>query len=253
MARRRRPPRPGSLSELPPLKIASQILALQALYYTFSFTLLLFSALVAGTAFTLDLVLGWQSIRGDTTQGWLCGFLAMLNGGVLMFVFPFPLPYFDFQPGTDVCLFFCTYRGAAIVVLIGRSKLVTDFALSLHFIHLVVVTFYTGELPKHMAWWVSMACASVLGVVLGTWGCRYRELKPISFGGNGAGNNNGHARRQSQPGELRNSNEHVRGAGDGEEDLEQGFSRGRGRGRGRDGGGGYEMVDMPPGEGSGTR
>ncbi|VBB81926.1 Putative protein of unknown function [Podospora comata] len=227
MARRRRPPRPGSLSELPPLKIASQILALQALYYTFSFTLLLFSALVAGTAFTLDLVLGWQSIRGDTTQGWLCGFLAMLNGGVLM--------------------------GAAIVVLIGRSKLVTDFALSLHFIHLVVVTFYTGELPKHMAWWVSMACASVLGVVLGTWGCRYRELKPISFGGNGAGNNNGHARRQSQPGELRNSNEHVRGAGDGEEDLEQGFSRGRGRGRGRDGGGGYEMVDMPPGEGSGTR
>ncbi|KAK4676154.1 hypothetical protein QC764_509610 [Podospora pseudoanserina] len=157
MARRRRPPRPGSLSELPPLKIASQILALQALYYTFSFTLLLFSALVAGTAFTLDLVLGWQSIRGDTTQGWLCGFLAMLNGGVLM--------------------------GAAIVVLIGRSKLVTDFALSLHFIHLVVVTFYTGELPKHMAWWVSMACASVLGVVLGTWGCRYRELKPISFGG----------------------------------------------------------------------
>ncbi|KAK4653732.1 hypothetical protein QC762_509610 [Podospora pseudocomata] len=227
MARRRRPPRPGSLSELPPLKIASQILALQALYYTFSFTLLLFSALVAGTAFTLDLVLGWQSIRGDTTQGWLCGFLAMLNGGVLM--------------------------GAAIVVLIGRSKLVTDFALSLHFIHLVVVTFYTGELPKHMAWWVSMACASVLGVVLGTWGCRYRELKPISFGGNGAGNNNGHARGQSQPGELRNSNEHVRGAGDGEEDLEQGFSRGRGRGRGRDGGGGYEMVDMPPGEGSGTR
>ncbi|KAK4664999.1 uncharacterized protein QC763_509610 [Podospora pseudopauciseta] len=227
MARRRRPPRPGSLSELPPLKIASQILALQALYYTFSFTLLLFSALVAGTAFTLDLVLGWQSIRGDTTQGWLCGFLAMLNGGVLM--------------------------GAAIVVLIGRSKLVTDFALSLHFIHLVVVTFYTGELPKHMAWWVSMACASVLGVVLGTWGCRYRELKPISFGGNGAGNNSGHARGQSQPGELRNSNEHVRGAGDAEEDLEQGFSRGRGRGRGRDGGGGYEMVDMPPGEGEGTR
>lgn len=105
MARRRRPPRPGSLSELPPLKIASQILALQALYYTFSFTLLLFSALVAGTAFTIDLVLGWQSIRGDTTQGWLCGFLAMLNGGVLMFVFPFPLPHFDFQPGTDVCLF----------------------------------------------------------------------------------------------------------------------------------------------------
>ncbi|CAP64686.1 uncharacterized protein PODANS_5_9610 [Podospora anserina S mat+] len=223
MARRRRPPRPGSLSELPPLKIASQILALQALYYTFSFTLLLFSALVAGTAFTIDLVLGWQSIRGDTTQGWLCGFLAMLNGGVLM--------------------------GAAIVVLIGRSKLVTDFALSLHFIHLVVVTFYTGELPKHMAWWVSMACASVLGVVLGTWGCRYRELKPISFGGNGAGNNNGHARGQSQPGELRNSNEHVRGAGDGEEDLEQGFSRGPRNGRGRDGGGGMRWLICRRGRG----
>ncbi|KAK0667462.1 integral membrane protein S linking to the trans Golgi network-domain-containing protein [Cercophora samala] len=238
MARRRRPPRPGSLSELPPLKIASQILALQALYYIFSFILLLFSALVAGTTFSLDLVLGWQSIRGDTTQGWLCGFLAILNGGVLM--------------------------GAAIVVLIGRSKLVTDFALSLHGIHLLVAWFYTGALPKHMAWWVSMAGASVVGVVLGTWGCRYRELKPISFGGsnnNGGNNNNnnnstinGHSRGQSQPGELRNSNEHVRGGdrGNEEEDLEQGFSRGRGRGRGRDGGGEYEMVDLP-GEGSGGR
>ncbi|KAK4178575.1 integral membrane protein S linking to the trans Golgi network-domain-containing protein [Triangularia setosa] len=219
MARRRRPPRPGSLSELPPLKIASQILALQALYYLFSFILLLFSTLVAGTTFSLDLMLGWQSIRGDTTQGWLCGFLAVLNGGVLM--------------------------GAAIVVLIGRSKLVMDFALSLHGIHLLVVWFYTRELPKHMAWWVSMLGGSVVGVVLGTWGCRYRELKPISFGGNGNNNtnNNGHQRGQSQPGELRNSNEIQRN--DGEEDLEQGFTRGRGRGRGRDGGGEYEMVDLP--------
>ncbi|KAK4198823.1 integral membrane protein S linking to the trans Golgi network-domain-containing protein [Triangularia verruculosa] len=228
MARRRRPPRPGSLSELPPLKIASQILALQALYYIFSFILLLFSSLVAGTPFSLDLVLGWESIRGDTTQGWLCGFLAVLNGGVLM--------------------------GAAIVALIGRSKLVMDFAVSLHFIHLLVAWFYTGELPGHMAWWISVAGGTVVGVILGTWGCRYRELKPISFGGNSSNtNNNGHSRGPSQPGELRNSNEHVRGGGDQQDDdLEQGFSRGRGRGRGRDGAGEYEMVDMP-GEGSGSR
>ncbi|KAK0721542.1 integral membrane protein S linking to the trans Golgi network-domain-containing protein [Apiosordaria backusii] len=228
MARRRRPPRPGAISELPPLKIASQILALQSLYYLFSFILLLFSALAAGTPFSLDLVLGWQSIRGDTTQGWLCGFLAVLNGGVLM--------------------------GAAIVVLIGRSKLVTDFALSLHGIHLLVAWFYTGEIPKNMAWWVSMITASIAGVMLGTWGCRYRELKPISFGGNGGNNNNNnqHQRQQSQPGELRNSNEIQRNDGE-EEDLEQGYSRGRGRGRGRDGGGEYEMVDLPGGEGSNSR
>jgi hypothetical protein len=120
------------------------------------------------------------------------------------------------------------------VILIGRSKLVLDFALSLHAIHLLIVTLYTGELPRHTAWWLSMAAASAVSVALATWGCRYRELKPISFGGGGvasaAGGNGGENGTGGEAG------------ADGDE--EQGMSRGRGRGRGRDGAGEYEMVNM---------
>lgn len=63
---------------------------------------------------------------------------------------------------------------------------------------------------------------------LGVWVCRYRELKPISFGGRSA----------STPAQVNGE-----GSADGA-DEEQGLSRGRGRGRGRDGAGEYEMVGM---------
>lgn len=87
MARRRRPPRPGALAELPPLKILSQIAALQALYYAAALVLMLFTVLVAGTKFNLNLVFGWDAVRGDTTQGWLMGFIWILDGGLLMCVY----------------------------------------------------------------------------------------------------------------------------------------------------------------------
>lgn len=112
-----------------------------------------------------------------------------------------------------------------------------DFALSLHAIHLVVVTLYSGQLPRHTAWWLSMAAASAVSVALATWGCRYRELKPISFGGNGGGGT------ASAAGASTNDNSGDAG-GEGGADEEQGFSRGRGRGRVRDGAGEYEMVNM---------
>ena len=84
MARRRRPPRSGALTELPPLKILGQIAALQGLYYFAALVLMVFTALVAGTGFKLDLVFGWSAVRGDTTQGWLMAFLWILDGGLFM-------------------------------------------------------------------------------------------------------------------------------------------------------------------------
>jgi hypothetical protein len=84
MARRRRPPRAGALTELPPLKIAGQIATLQALYYATSLILLLFTALVAGTGFSFNLVFGWEAVRGDTTHGWLMAFVLLLDGGLCM-------------------------------------------------------------------------------------------------------------------------------------------------------------------------
>jgi protein SYS1 len=74
---------------------------------------------------------------------------------------------------------------------------------------------------------------------LGVWSCRWRELRPISFGGGpaasapAAGAVTGEGSASTQPAE---------GTAGGDE--EQGFGRGRGRGRGRDGGGEYEMVGL---------
>ncbi len=84
MARRRRPPRPGALTELPPLRILGQIAALQALYYVAALVLMLFTALVSGRGFSPGLVLGWEAVRGDTTQGWLAAFVWLLDGGFFM-------------------------------------------------------------------------------------------------------------------------------------------------------------------------
>jgi hypothetical protein len=79
MARRRRPPRPGALTELPPLKIFSQIVLLQAIWYIAATALILFTALVAGKSFSFDMVLSWRSLRGDTTVGWMLGLVWLLN------------------------------------------------------------------------------------------------------------------------------------------------------------------------------
>ena len=82
--RRNRLRRPGALTELPPLRIVSQIAALQGVYYAAALTLTLFTALAAGTRFGTELVFGWESVRGDTTQGWLLAFCLVLTGGLCL-------------------------------------------------------------------------------------------------------------------------------------------------------------------------
>lgn len=129
-------------------------------------------------------------------------------------------------------------RIVAMVTLIGRSKLVLDFALTLHFVHLVVVTLYTGLVPRNVAWWLTMAVSSAVAVSGGTYGCRWRELRPISFGGNGGGRNTGNNTESGTEAAATQNG----GAAPGDEEM--GFSRGRGRGRGRDGAGEYEMVGL---------
>ncbi|CAD6504893.1 BgTH12-00394 [Blumeria graminis f. sp. triticale] len=155
MARRRRPPRAGALNELPPRKILTQIIALQLIYYSSAFALILFSALVAGEHFSLDLILDWQNLRGDTTVGWMLSMVWMLNSIVGV---------------------------VAILVLIHRSKFVLDFSLTLHAIHFLTVSFYTRSLPRNALWWALQTASAAMMTVLGMWSCQRRELKPISFG-----------------------------------------------------------------------
>lgn len=125
-----------------------------------------------------------------------------------------------------------------MVTFIARSKLVPDFGLTIHFLHLLLVSLYTGQLPRHAMWWFTMLLSAALSIALGMWGCRYRELQPVFFGGGrilGASTSGGTGQVSTEEGEAQ---EEVEG------DEEMGFSRGRGRGRGRDGAGEYEMVKI---------
>ena len=110
----------------------------------------------------------------------------------------------------------------------SRSKLVPDFALTIHGLHLIVTSFYARSIPTNLLWWLLQAVSATLLVTLGIWACRYRELQPISFGGNA------NASKQVQANGTADGDQHVRG--------------GRGRGRNNDGGPSYEMVGMNEGE-----
>jgi protein SYS1 len=121
----------------------------------------------------------------------------------------------------------------ALLLLISRSKLVPDFAITLHFIHLIIVSLYSHSIPTNALWWILQFCSAAFMTGLGVWSCRWRELRPINFGGGSAAVGEGSAGSSTQPADS--------GAAG---DEEQGFGRGRGRGRGRDGGGEYEMVGL---------
>lgn len=81
--RRRKPPRAGALTELPPLRIIRLIILLQLCYYATAFILILFTTLVLGQKFSLALVFDWKSVRGDNTIGWTIGFLWVVNGFIM--------------------------------------------------------------------------------------------------------------------------------------------------------------------------
>lgn len=119
-------------------------------------------------------------------------------------------------------------RVIPLLLLVSRSKLVPDFALTVHFIHLIVTSFYAKAIPTNLLWWALQAVSATVLVMLGTWACRYRELQPISFGGNAAAN------KVTANGSADIVDDHVRG--------------GRGRGRNADGGASYEMVGMKEGD-----
>ncbi|KAJ5486992.1 hypothetical protein N7530_001292 [Penicillium desertorum] len=197
MSARRRPPA-GSRTELPPLKIVRKILLLQLAYYACATVLILFTTVVYGAPFSLDLVFGWDSLRGDTTIGWMLGLVWLLN---------------------------CFISVMFLLVFVSRSKLVPDFALTIHFLHLITTTLYTHSLPSNLLWWGLQFASAAMMTFLGMWACQRRELEPIKFGGHGGSTQAGPSSQAS--------------AGDGQQ--ESSFGRGRGRERSLQE---YEMDDM---------
>ncbi|KAI9373695.1 integral membrane protein S linking to the trans Golgi network-domain-containing protein [Aspergillus egyptiacus] len=173
MPPRRRPPPAGARTDLPPLKIVRKILVLQIAYYVSAAALILFTSLVYGTGFSLDLVLSWDALRGDTTIGWMLGLVWMLN--------------------SLLCVIF-------LLLLVSRSKLIPDFALTIHFLHFVTTSLYTHSLPSNVLWWGLQCASAALMTSLGIWACRWRELQPISFGGIGSGGSSAQTGESSRRG-----------------------------------------------------
>lgn len=232
MARRNRPPRPGALTELPPLKILTQILLLQTIWYVVGTGLILFTALVAGRQFSFDLVLSWRSLRGDTTVGWMLGLVWLLNsfvGYVLSISLPQILPLY-------VRKLIVISSVVSLLFFISRSKLIPDFALTIHFIHLVITSLYSHSIPRNWLWWTLQITSAALMISLGMWSCQWRELRPITFGGTAASGTSAKS--------INTAAESASNNGDSAGDEEMGFGRGRSRGRGADGAGEYEMVGM---------
>ncbi|KAI5776876.1 integral membrane protein S linking to the trans Golgi network-domain-containing protein [Geopyxis carbonaria] len=138
-----------------PLRTLLHITLLQGLYYLAASLLILFTALVAGRPFSLDLIFSWRAVRADTTVGWTLGVVWLLCALVMVI---------------------------AQVLIIARSKLVLDFTLTIHFLHLLVVSLFEHQLPTSWLWWALQgASVGVMGAA-STWACRWRELRPMTFG-----------------------------------------------------------------------
>lgn len=90
-------------------------------------------------------------------------------------------------PVVFICMCVKKNRSLLLLILISRSKLVPDFALTLHFLHLVATSLYSRSVPRNFLWWMLQAASASLMISLGIWSCRWRELKPINFGAAGAG------------------------------------------------------------------
>jgi len=138
-----------------PRKILLQILLLQ-LSYTITATIMItFLVLVMGAPFRIDYFFLYQRFRTDNTFGWSLSFLSILNAvfGVLF-----------------------------LVLVVRRSQLVIDFALTTQFIHFILTMWYNWRFPSTGLWWVTTAVASCIMIFGGRYFCMKRELRPIEFG-----------------------------------------------------------------------
>lgn len=141
---------------LSPNKIALQIILLQIFYY-FTASVLFYCW---GKLFGYELqvkkwLFSWEYINYDTTLGLSLCMLWLLD--------------------SLICVIFLT-------VIVGRSKLAWDFAITIHAINLVIVLITTGKVPS-FSWFVLQLLSSLILVFLSTWTTRWKELRDTFFEG----------------------------------------------------------------------
>lgn len=141
-------------SNTSPLRILLQILLLQSFYYLSAFIIFYLVAQLNGYEFSVAWVFSWELVEPDNTMGLMLFFLWLFD--------------------SLLCVLFVT-------IIVGRSKLAWDFALTVHVINLIVVQLYSGKFPTSMLWWCLQILSGILLVTLSTYSTRWNELRTTFF------------------------------------------------------------------------
>lgn len=144
----------ATLNTQSPGKILLQILVLQCFYYLTALIIFYLVALLNWYDFSVDWIFSWELISSDNAMG-LILFAMWLVDSLL-------------------CVLFVT-------IIVGRSKLAWDFAVTVHVINLCVVWLYTGKFPTSLLWWCLQVLSAVILVTLSTYSTRWKELRTTFF------------------------------------------------------------------------
>lgn len=144
----------ASLSSQSPGKILLQILVLQCFYYLTALIIFYLVALLNGYNFNVDWIFSWELIAPDNAMG------------LILFVM--------WLVDTLLCVLFVT-------IIVGRSKLAWDFAVTVHVVNLGVVWLYTRKFPASLLWWCLQILSAVVLVTLSTYSTRWKELRTTFF------------------------------------------------------------------------
>lgn len=134
-------------------KLAAQIILLQIFYYFTALIVFFITAKFLGWDFHIDWIYTWSNISVENSFGLTLMFLWLLN---------------------------TLFSVILITFFIGRSKLVWDFALTIHFINFLVVSFASG-FPKSVYWWLLQLVSVSVMMILGTYMARWIELRDTFF------------------------------------------------------------------------
>lgn len=137
-----------------PGKLLLQIVILQCFYYLTALVVFYLISSLNGYDFNLNFIFLWELISSDNAMGLIL----------------FAMWLFD----SLLCVLFVT-------IIVGRSKLAWDFALTVHIINLIVVWIYSGKFPTSTLWWCLQILSATLLVTLSTYSTRWSELRTTFF------------------------------------------------------------------------
>ncbi|RLV89677.1 Protein SYS1 [Spathaspora sp. JA1] len=137
-----------------PSKLLVQIVILQCFYYLSALVMFGLYAWLNGYDFKIDWIFSWELVASDNAMG-LTLFILWLIDSLL-------------------CVLFVT-------IIVGRSKLAWDFAITVHIINLIVVWTYSGKFPTSILWWCLQVLSGVILVTLSTYSTRWKELRTTFF------------------------------------------------------------------------